>query len=260
MNRFAAGNGKPGLKSRLEAVEIKFSLSRLLMFCLIGIFLLIWAFFIGVLVGRGERPEAVVPQIAELMPCRNSSAESAGAQTASNPKKNDEVISAEELNFMGHLKSKPSNADLPKAPLATNIPSKRERVQADLPKVEKHDRSGQTAASASGNKSLNESADRRKGDDDRSKQGSSEDVFDYVYQVAASTDKNGADSLKNKLVANGMDAFVLEASKGGKPIYRINVRYRGTPDSTKELSRKLESVGLSRKILITKQPAGGNKN
>ncbi len=261
MNKFSVGNRKPGLKARLEAVEFKFNLSRLLMCCLTGIFLLFWAFFIGVLVGRGERPEAVVPRIADLMPCRNSSLDQSGAQTSPEPQKQEEqVMSPEELGFMGHLKSRPSKADLTKAPLATNIPAKPERRQAELPQVERHAPSRQASASGAkpaagpGGKPGAAAADRAASGAGGVDADGSEAVFDYIYQVAASGDKTGADSLKNKLVANGLDAFVLEADKEGKPIYRINVRYRGTPDSTKQLSQKLASVGLNRKILITKQP------
>lgn len=237
---------KDGLKAKLAGIELRLSLLRALMLGLLCIFLLIWAFFIGVLVGRGEKPENMVPEIAALMPSQNGT-----ASPADDPDNmqipEDKIIQPENLEFMGNLKTKPTNDDLTEAPLATNIP----------PKLTKPPTEDSKPAAASNPKT--EAEAKPQAQSHPQTQGAVEvapgvDVFDYVYQVAASGDKNGADGLKNKLLANGMDAFVLEAQKDGGAIYRINVRFRGTPDDTKKLTKALQDVGIERKILITKTP------
>lgn len=247
---------KGGLKAKLAGIELRVSLLRAVMLGLLCVFLLIWAFFIGVLVGRGEKPENMVPEIAALMPSQNSTMTLpiTGSGNAQAPE--DKIIQPENLEFMGNLKTKPTNADLTEAPLATNIPPKQSKP-APSPVVVEQKPATKPQAEAKPQTQTQVQPQTKPQTQASTQAAPGEGVFDYVYQVAASGDKNGAEGLKNKLIANGMDAFVIEAQKDGSTIYRINVRFRGTPDDTKALTKKLQDVGIDRKILITKTPTVG---
>lgn len=230
-----------GVKAKFSGIELKISLFRALMLGVLCVFLLIWAFFIGILVGRGENPEDMVPEIAALMPSQNETTPEPAIEPEKPAASMDKILQPENLSFMGNLKTKPTNEDLTNAPLATNIPPK--KVKPAEPAVEtKQLAQAQASASHGQVKPI-------------AKVEPGEGVFDYVYQVAASTDKKGAETLKSKLMARGIDAFVLEAQKDSGKIYRINVRFRGTPEDTRPFSKKLEEAGIDRKILITKKPA-----
>lgn len=230
-----------GVKRKFSSVELKISLFRALMLGVLCVFLLIWAFFIGILVGRGENPESMVPEIAALMPSQNETTPEPVTKPEKAAASMDKILQPENLDFMGNLKTKPTNDDLTNAPLATNIPPK--KVKPANPAVETKP---VVQPQASGSHGQVKPVVKVKPE---------EGVFDYVYQVAASTDKKGAEGLKSKLAARGIDAFVLEAQKDSGKIYRINVRFRGTPEDTRQFSKKLEEAGMDRKILVTKKPA-----
>ena len=252
MNKYKdIGSKKGGLKAKLAAIELKISLLRVVMLGCLGAFLLIWAFFIGILVGRGDHPEEVVPEIAAWMPSQNSTAPVGMDENGENIRFPDKIIPPEELEFMGNLKTRPSSDDLTRAPLATNIPPKQEKPVPQQPVVEVHQADQKPTQTAGQTKPT----EKPQTQSQPKTQDSGEGVFDYVYQVAASGDKAGAENLKNKLATNGMNAFIITADKDGSVIYRINVRFRGTPDDTHQLTKQLAAAGLDRKILITKTPA-----
>ena len=81
------------------------------------------------------------------------------------------------------------------------------------------------------------------------------EVFNYVYQVAASKDSAMADKLATKLKAAGLKARTEKSQEGNVVWYRTVVDFRGTPDDTDGLRAKLKEQGLGRPILKSKTPA-----
>jgi cell division protein FtsN len=65
---------------------------------LLFLLFLVWAFILGVLTGRGYRPETIIPQVAQVLPGQESSAERESAE-ASKP----DVLKPEELGFFESL-------------------------------------------------------------------------------------------------------------------------------------------------------------
>lgn len=247
MKKYAKDSGS-GVKEKIsKGIVVRISFVRLIMLMLLLVMLLVWAFFIGVLVGRGEKPEDTVPEIARLMPSVNGTTTAVvsglealnevAEQEKSKPK--NEIMKPESLGFMRDLKSNPTTDDLTKAPLPTNIPPKSEKP-ANQPATS----SGKPADKPADKPAASTSSERAAG----------ENVFDYIYQVAASGDKAATNDLKNKLINNGFKASIVEAQKDGKTIYRLNVAFRGTPEDTRTLSEDLKKVGINNKILIKKTP------
>lgn len=252
---------KSGLKAKLAGIELRMSLLRAVMLGLLGVFLLIWAFFIGILVGRGDKPEDMVPEIAALMPSENATDPTFVINSESTQASEGKILQPENLGFMGNLKTKPSNDDLTNAPLATNIPTKQKPVPSVASEPKQNGVPGKNLqsdakpqAKPQGQTQAQTQAQTQVQPKSEAQVAPGEDVFDYVYQVAASSDKNGAEGLKDKLIAKGLDAFVLEAKKDESTIYRINVRFRGSPDDTRKLTKDLQDAGIDRKILVTKTP------
>ncbi|MEW5774681.1 MAG: SPOR domain-containing protein, partial [Thermodesulfobacteriota bacterium] len=106
------GSGKGGKRFTL-------SLSLPGMVVAVGVLLfgLAWTFVIGVLVGRGYRPEAAVPEIAALMP---------GAANASRGEV--QVLKPEDLQYLDDLTKKPA---APPASLTAKAPEKPAEKPAD---------------------------------------------------------------------------------------------------------------------------------
>lgn len=238
---------KNGLKAKLTGIEFKISLLKVIVYTVFGIVLLIWSFFIGILVGRGDNPENMVPEIAAIMPTQNTTNLTSTNNNSSNVASQNNIIQPENLEFMDNLKTEPSTDDLTNAPLATNIPPKSKKVrpqpietQYQQSSIERKKETKQKPAQRSQSKAQVTSG---------------EGVFDYVYQVAASRNKDGAENLKKKLVANGLSASIVQTDKDGSILYRINIAFRGTPTETRGLNRNLKDVGLDRKILISKVPS-----
>ncbi|MDY7000703.1 MAG: SPOR domain-containing protein [Thermodesulfobacteriota bacterium] len=81
---------------------LRFSLPGLISLCLLLVTALSWMFVMGVLVGRGYKPENAVPQIVKVLPKAHKPNATA-------------VLKPEELEFYDELKKKPKAAPKQKA-------------------------------------------------------------------------------------------------------------------------------------------------
>lgn len=93
---------------------LRFSLAGLVSLCLLLVAGLSWMFVMGVLVGRGYKPENAVPTVVKVLP--KASAPNATA-----------VLKAEELEFYDELKKKPK----------AQSPEQKTAVQEPVPPVSK---------------------------------------------------------------------------------------------------------------------------
>lgn len=243
----AGGSGGLGFTVRLTFLRILILLAVLAM-------LLIWVFFIGVLVGRGEKPEENLPEIARIMPGEKSMAAngtegaSSGNASAAEPNSGPvkpEVLKAENLDFMDTLKTKPSQEDLTKAPLPTNIPAKNKKKTENDKAAASKDK--KKAENDKLNKDKNKNQDKKTTPTDAK-------IFDYVYQVAASKDAAASEKLKDKIRALGLNASVQKEGQGSNQLCRIHVAFRGSPDDTYAMKEKLKKVGINNVIMRSKTP------
>lgn len=95
-----AKNGKKSSGKGKKPQKFTFSLSwaGLCSAGLLILLFLVWAFILGVLTGRGYRPETLIPQLSQVLPGQESSREqrSSGAQRSN-------VLRPEELGFFESL-------------------------------------------------------------------------------------------------------------------------------------------------------------
>jgi cell division protein FtsN len=205
------GNGK-------EPRRFSFSLSwaglaGLATVALIG---LVWVFVLGVLVGRGYRPENTVPELARIMP------KAAPEQPAAEP----EVLRPEDLQFFDKLKEQA-------APPEPRPEPKPEPKPAPAPEPATAPEPERPAAQQ------DEAGDH---------------VFDYVYQVASFREEAMARAFRSRVEALGLAAAIQAVEFQGEQWHRVNVHFRGRPEDTRAMKDKLRTLGVEKPLLRAKEP------
>ncbi|WP_035251305.1 SPOR domain-containing protein [Desulfocurvus vexinensis] len=187
---------------------------------------LAWAFVLGVLVGRGYKPEEAVPELARIMPRPEANA-TAPAPAPAPP----EVLRAEELEFYDDLHRKPGEAApvKPRAAAAPGAQPPAAAPQAPAPAAATAPAAA-PAAQASGQR------------------------FAYVYQVGALRDAEVARKFAARLQGQGLTTSVESAQAQGTTWHRILVHFQGTPEQTEALKAKLAAAGVQKPIIRTKTP------
>jgi cell division protein FtsN len=265
-----AGNGNAKNGSRDNGgskggkrFNISLSLPGMVVVVTVLLFGLAWTFVIGVLVGRGYKPEAAVPEIAALMP---------GTGNAS--KGEVQVLKPEDLQYLDDLTKKPA---APPASLVAKAPEKPADKPADKPTDKTTDKTkpaekptdkpADKAATKSPDSLAEKLADKLTGQTGASAQpataspaapldaDASGQVYRYVYQVAAFPDPASAQTYKAKLEGIGLKGGLEKTVDGsGRTWHRVLVNFTGTPEDTRGLKDKLAGIGISRVILRDKKP------
>lgn len=301
---------------RNGGVMIRLTLKKLIILVIILMVLLVWAFFVGVLVGQGisatdktdasaglsnstalnhapaenvapqlpkaatppkaaETPPSPAPQTqtqttqvqpqeaqpqeeqpqsqdlqlqfeavkAQLLAAQNlaesrlaANAESSGAAGDSS---GDAVIAPQELSFMSDLKGKPAPPDPSKSADDARQPPAAQ-TQTTPPRA-----APQSAAANTGTLRAEDPAPK-------ATTPPGPGIFDYQYQVAATSDLEGAKRLVSQLRADGLRASMVQGNKDGSKLYRVHVDFRGTPSDTNQLREQLSKFGINRVLLKTK--------
>lgn len=218
-------DGLPSKRARLrdKKITLTLTLPQATFGLFFALFILVWVFIFGVMLGRGHNPEEVVPQLTEIMPPRHSPAEEPGEEPIT------EVISPRDLKYHDSLKSKDS-ATVPRP----TVPQPTDRPQA-LPAP------GKAPAPPAVKPGPGVTQTAR-----------GQDTFNYVYQVAAFNNTAGAQALQKKLQDDGLNARVTQSKSNGTTWYRILVSFKGTPDDTSVLREKLAKHRISAIILREK--------
>jgi cell division septation protein DedD len=189
-------------------------------------------FVLGVLVGRGHRPEAVLPPVARIMPT-----EAPAKQVA-------EVLKPEELGYSEQL-GKKGDGPTPARPI-----DKVERKAADA--------AAKTAAK-SADKAPASKDDKGKKDDKKAKKEDKPDPdnqrYDYAYQIASFPDLGQAKDFLKRVKAKGLKADIESGDTGGKAWHRVVVFFQGTPTDTRGLKDKLNALGATKPLMRSKTPA-----
>lgn len=189
---------------------------------------LVWTFVLGVLVGRGYKPEEAVPKLAELMPEASENASRAEADKA------PEVLKPEELEFFEELQKKPEDAAQQQAtaPAAKPVESPKPVAGTKTATGDQSETSDPSAAEA----------------------GSQDGSFMYIYQAAAFRSLKQAQQFQAKIQALGYSAGVESATYGGNTWHRVLVHFKGTPQETRILKESLQSLGVEKPLLRGKKP------
>ncbi|QGY39906.1 SPOR domain-containing protein [Pseudodesulfovibrio cashew] len=219
----------PKLQVTKKTYDFSLSLPGMITAVGAGVLALTFFFVMGILIGRGYRPEADVPQLSELMPDKQH------GQVGEAPLKN-EILKPEELDYPERLKESPkqvmanaaaeakaeADANKPKAPAKLKAESKAETAPAPAP--------APTAQPG-------------------------EATFDYIYQVASFRKLDMAESLAAKLSGAGLRTNINSGEANGSTWHRVRVLHRGTPASTADMKATLTRFGLGKPLLKKKTPA-----
>lgn len=235
--------------------SFEMSMSGVISVGIVAVLGMCWVFILGILVGRGYRPEAAVPQIAQMMPTTET-AQPADQAPAAAPT----VLKPEELQFMDGLqdkdgnvvadstqkspadgkKSPPDNRSTPMgaAPVATAIPA---APTAPRPKAEPAP------------KPRTESAPKNKAKVEPTEPFDKKDSQKFVatYQVASFPTKDRADAMAKELSQKGLPASAYEVKSGNRTLYRVKIRLKGTES---EIASGLKRTGEKGPILLGKKP------
>ena len=198
-------------------------------------------FLLGVLVGRGHRPESAIPPIERMMPKEQPAA--AGPAT--------EILKAEELQYSDQLAKKGTEAQPAKSidgpERKTQEPAKTPDKAADAKKAAEAEAKAKAEAKTKAKTEAKAKAEAKTktGDGPR---------YDYVYQAGSFPDENQAKAFLKRVKATGLKASIENATDDGKPLYRVVVSFRGKPVETRELKAKLGTVGVPKPLMRSKTP------
>ncbi|WP_430735067.1 SPOR domain-containing protein [Halodesulfovibrio aestuarii] len=229
----------------------------------------VWVFIFGLLVGRGYQPEEAVPELKHLMPSQQQVAESPlmpieqniGSETsatssnssATRPpstaqakpiteQQKESVIKPEQLNFFEQLKAKeasnsPATARKPKTAhvVATHQKTAHVAPQKVVPIPKKTTESKPSVQNQQA--ALEKNAVQ----------------FEYIYQVAASTNKEAASTLRKTIAAKGFTTSLATAVINSTQWYRVNVHFVGSPADLSGFKSRLAVAGYSNPLLKKKK-------
>ena len=224
---------------KLNAVKKKFDFSLSLpgMISAVGAGVLALTFFfvMGILIGRGYRPEADVPQLEQIMP---GSEHGQLAEDRQPP----QVLTSEELEYQDRLQAQPQqimdDTGKPDQPEPQAIESdqsaKPEPAKPEPAKVE----TAQPAQAFTPTPAQ-----------------PGEEVFDYIYQVASFRQMDMAEDLSKRIAASGLKTRIESADAKGSTWHRVQVLYHGTPASTDEMKAVLAKFGIDKPLLKKKTAA-----
>ena len=221
-----------------ESRRFSISLSPAGLAGLIGLLLvgLVWVFIVGVLVGRGYKPEQAVPELARIMP----GAEGGANATAQGDAPGKGVLRAEDLQFYDDLSKKPSAAKTAPAPQTA-------AKTAPAPKASPVPTATPTSKPApAATPAPRPAADDAGADGERT-------VYDYRYQVASVRDEASARAFQTRLSGLGLDSSLERAEVGGQTWLRVLVHFTGRPVQTRDLKAKLATLGVDKPIMRDKK-------
>jgi hypothetical protein len=222
-----------------------------------------WVFILGILVGRGYKPETAVPQIAQMMPTTEAKLPE-GAPSAP-----PSVLKPEDLQFMEDVHNQPGA----EAADTTGKTPAEAKKQASAPKP--HDQTevrpllvGGAAAAAPGRPGAALQAQPRpaapqppaaqakpaeapKVDPKTTFDKKSGPRYSATYQLASFPGKAQAETHVRDLAKKGLTASVREAKSGNTVVFRVTVQLKG---SDAEISASLQKSGEKGAILLGKKP------
>jgi len=199
-------------------------------------------FVLGVLVGRGHRPETAVPVVAGIMP----------KETVALPGPTPEVLKAEELGYSEQL-GKKHEGPSPARPIDSaehKAAQKKEEIKADTPAAKATDKAAGKTADKSATKLAEKLADKK------AEQKPDPDIqrYDYAYQAATFPDSEQAKAFLKRVKGLGYKGDIESGVTDGKAWHRVVVFFQGTPTDTRALKEKLAGLGVQKLVMRSKTP------
>ncbi|MBC16149.1 MAG: sporulation protein [Desulfovibrio sp.] len=222
----------PKLKATNKTYDFSLTLPGMISAVGAGVLALTFFFVMGILIGRGYRPEADVPQLQEIMPSKQHGEIAEGSDKP-------EILKLEELEYPDRLKEEPGKVmevQKPKAAEPQNAEPKKVASKPE-PKVEKPENTSPPKPA------------------EVEQPATGEKVYSYVYQVASFRKPEMAETLSAKLVKDGLRSAIESGSAKGSTWYRVVVHHHGTPSSTANMKAVLEKYGINKPLLKKKVEA-----
>ncbi|WP_051694489.1 SPOR domain-containing protein [Desulfohalovibrio reitneri] len=234
-------NGGSGGDGEKRVFTIRLTTGKAVGLGFLALLVLGWAFFLGIVLGRGYQPEKAVPEIARIMP--EPSAEKAKA-----PEQPERVLKPEELDYMDSLRKEPVEnetggaEEVQTAETRPEPAPKPEPEPGPTPGPEPEKRRTEVAPQDPAAKAETTAAEPEG------------QRFDYIYQVASFQKDASAVALIKRIEGVGLKAGLRTAQVKGSTWQRVMVYFRGTPDETEAMKSKLATLGIDRVILKSKKP------
>ena len=243
---------RPGGRTVTVTLSLPTVISGLIMLCagFVGVFAL------GIILGRGHNIESRIPQLERIMPQPEHTGQprviaggevaSGGGQTVPPAAQNATRPEGGQAAGRAGAETRTPPADPRNQTMDQGDLAYRDSLKHQQPKGSgsRQQPKGKPEQPAKGKTEPPAKADQNKP--------TGREVFNYVYQVAASKDSAMADKLAAKLKAAGLKARTEKSQEKNAVWYRTVVDFRGTPDETDGLRAKLKEQGLGRPILKSK--------
>ena len=214
---------KQGGSSRKFTIEL--SLAGLVTLSVAVVLGLIWVFILGVLLGRGYKPEKAVPEITKVLPGGES-------QVAEAPR--PEVLKPEDLEFHNRVRQDPPSA-LPPQPEPKPLPLPAQQPTPATPAQPAVQQPGPTVTPKP-----------------TQPEAASGPRYKYVYQVASFKESDRAQALKKQITDQGLASSIETAEIKGTPWYRVLVNVTGTQAEAQAAEEALVKSGLPKPMLRRK--------
>jgi len=247
-------------------------------------------FVLGVLVGRGHRPETAVPVVAGIMPKEPLVTHGPAP----------EVLKAEELGYSEQLGKKhegpspsrgidshePKAQDKKPDQKSEQKPDQKADQKSDQKTADKTSKPGATASDKAAAKLADQKAEQKPGQkpgqkpadqkptDQKAqdkkltekpaqkptdKPGDKPDPdtqrYDYAYQAATFPNAESAASYLKRVKGLGLKGDIESGNTDGKAWHRVVVFFQGTPTDTRALKEKLAGIGAQKLVMRSKTPA-----
>jgi len=209
-------------------------------------------FVLGVLVGRGGRPETALPVVAKMMPKESS------LQPAA------EVLKPEELGYADQLGrsegAAPSRSiDKTEHKAADKKDDKKAAALADKKAEKSADKKAEKPAAKPASKPAPKNDEKK---DTAKKSETQADTkpdpdnqrYDYAYQVATFPDMDQAKTFLKRVKSLGLKGDIESGAANGKSWNRVVVFFQGTPTETRALKEKLGGLGAQKLVMRSKTP------
>ncbi|AMK09761.1 sporulation related protein [Pseudodesulfovibrio indicus] len=219
----------PKLNADKRKIEFSMSLPGFITATGVGVLALTFFFVMGILIGRGYRPESDVPPLGQIMP----GAEHGELAQANEPPK---VLTSEELDYQERLQVPPQQM------LDTPVPAAKPEPKPEAKPEPKPEPAPAAKAEPAAPEQAAKPAPAAPG----------ETVFDYVYQVASFRKEEMARSLNDQLTAAGLSTRIESGEAKGSTWHRVQVLHRGTPASTGDMKAVLAKFGIQKPLLKKK--------
>jgi len=214
-------NKKNSTKKNPKKFNLSLSVPGLIFSSVFLLLVLVWAFILGVIVGRGYHPQSIMNSGE-----RRTTSQKQGNKTLSS--RENKVLKPEELGFYDSLQEKAESDSA---------------SEKDSTRVAKEKQSARNDVSGSRKESLGSKEKRPR-------------KFVYTYQVGAFREKSTADRLRRKINRAGFDTILKKVHKDNKIWYRTFVTFKGSPKDTRLFKERLAHLGFENFFLHKKEPLG----